>query len=314
MRFPLLLDGFGCQSFAIIIMYPCIHDIERPTHYPLVCMHACYESHNSSPCHKVCCIVIAKSVFILCSECYFTNDSINNNKREFMKVINSSYRIGCLQCSFTDKELNEYIQIKKRKSNFIKKNAVQTVGKQGDNTWVLGPDSYISSTGNSMSTADSSYIWVGNLYSGLGIPANSQSCDIHLPLSTNPLKPLLEALHSRLGHNFFPALLLMGSAAWVLHYQQFIKKLRYCPIPVAFGESGTGKTTALESAMSLLGAQSRVYCKVTREKIYDMCCKSGGIPVGVDDPHSKTDINKLLVDLYNGKRGGSMGHGDHLQQ
>ena len=36
------------------------------------------------------------------------------------------------------------------------------------------------------------------------------------------------------------------------------------------------------------------------------------IPVGVDDPHSKTDIHKLLVDLYNGKRGGSMGHGDSL--
>lgn len=38
----------------------------------------------------------------------------------------------------------------------------------------------------------------------------------------------------------------------------------------------------------------------------DLVCKSGGIPVGVDDPHSKTDINKLLVDLYTGKRGGTM--------
>ena len=35
-----------------------------------------------------------------------------------------------------------------------------------------------------------------------------------------------------------------------------------------------------------------------------------GIPLGVDDPHSKSDIDKLLVDLYNGKKGATMGRGD----
>ena len=96
----------------------------------------------------------------------------------------------------------------------------------------------------------------------------------------------------------------MGSTAFVLNYEEIMLKLRYCPIPLAFGESGTGKTTALESVMSLLGArESRVYSKVTREKIFDMCCESAGIPLGVDDPHSRADINKLLVDLYNGKIG-----------
>ena len=33
-------------------------------------------------------------------------------------------------------------------------------------------------------------------------------------------------------------------------------------------------------------------------------------PLGVDDPHSKSDIDKLLVDLYNGKKGATMGRGD----
>ena len=77
----------------------------------------------------------------------------------------------------------------------------------------------------------------------------------------------------------------------------------YCPIPIAFGPSGTCKTTALESALALLGAnKSRNYSIVTREKIFHLCCESSGIPVGVDDPHSKTDIGKLLVELYNGKK------------
>ena len=112
-------------------------------------------------------------------------------------------------------------------------------------------------------------------------------------------------------HNFYPAVLLIGATAFVLHYQEVIENFRYCPIPLAFGESGTGKTTALESALSLLGAQeTRIFSKVTREKIYDMCCDCGGLPLGVDDPHSRTDINKLLVDLYNGKKGATVGKGE----
>ncbi len=137
------------------------------------------------------------------------------------------------------------------------------------------------------------------------------ACKISLPFSTEPLRCLLNVLSLRFGHNFYSALLVMGSAAFVLHYQEMIKQLRYCPIPLAFGVSGTGKTTALECALSLFGARdSRLYSKVTRAKMFDLCCDSG-IPLGVDDPHSKGDINKLLVELYNGKKGATMGKGEH---
>lgn len=228
-----------------------------------------------------------------------------------MRVLNWSYRVGCLQCSFSDKSLNEYIQLKKRKVVLQKKRAVQKVGRQPDNVWILGENICISSNG--MINSSSKHIWISNVFSGMGIPSQSMGCNISLPLSTEPLNPLLNALCLHFSHNFYPALLLIGSAAFVLHYQELIKHLRYCPIPLAFGESGTGKTTALECAMSLLGAQeSRMYSKITREKIFDLCCNSAGIPLGVDDPHSKTDINKLLVDLYNGKKGATMGKGERI--
>ena len=55
---------------------------------------------------------------------------------------------------------------------------------------------------------------------------------------------------------------------------------------------------------------TRVYSKVTREKTFDMCCDSSGLPLAVANPHSKSDISKLLVDLYNGKKGGSLGRGE----
>ena len=228
-----------------------------------------------------------------------------------MKVLNWSYRIGCLQCSFNDKELNEYIQLKKRRSSLQKKSAVQNIGKQSDKTWILGENVCISSGGLLISNCESKHVWIGSVFNGPGIPPQSAECKIILPLSIDPLNSLIKVLALRFHHNFYPALLLFGATCFVLHYQELIQQLRYCPIPLAFGPSGTGKTTALECAISLLGVrQSRIYSKITREKIFDLCCESGGIPLGVDDPNNKADINKLLIYLYNGKMGGTVGKGN----
>ena len=49
-------------------------------------------------------------------ECYVTNDAINNKRSEILRVLNWSFRQGCLQCSFSDKNLNDYIQFKRRNS------------------------------------------------------------------------------------------------------------------------------------------------------------------------------------------------------
>jgi hypothetical protein len=37
----------------------------------------------------------------------------------------------------------------------------------------------------------------------------------------------------------------MASAVLAPHYQLMLKKLKSCPIPLVFGDSGRGKTTAL---------------------------------------------------------------------
>ncbi len=56
-----------------------------------------------------------------------------------MRCLNSSYKLACLQCSFSDKELGEYIQHKKPETRGLpKKYAVQLVGQQMDGSWVMG--------------------------------------------------------------------------------------------------------------------------------------------------------------------------------
>lgn len=38
--------------------------------------------------------------------------------------------------------------------------------------------------------------------------------------------------------------MVLGSCAMAMHYHAIHKKFLFCPVPIAFGQSGTGKTTA----------------------------------------------------------------------
>ncbi len=144
---------------------------------------------------------------------------------------------------------------------------------------------------------------------GAGIAADSDACAIPLPLSTDPLKRLICWLKGAMQHNFFPSLITIASTVLVLQYQLFLENLRFCPVPLAFGDSGTGKTTALLSGLSLVGAHdTRFFSKVTHSKIIDLCCTTS-IPLGVDDPQSKGDFSRVLIDLYNGAKSGTITHG-----
>lgn len=92
-----------------------------------------------------------------------------------------------------------------------------------------------------------------------------------------------------------PAVLTISSVILALHYQTMVKKLKFCPVPLAFGMSGTGKITALLCGLSLLGIQdTRFFSKVTKEKILQLVGHSG-IPLGVDDPQSKSDISRFYL-------------------
>ena len=75
-----------------------------------------------------------------------------------------------------------------------------------------------------------------------------------------------------------------------------------------------GKTTALNVALSLLGANGcQLFSKITKQKILQLCCQ-GTLPVVVDDPESQNDINRLIIDLYNGAKSGTISRGEAKPQ
>ena len=98
----------------------------------------------------------------------------------------------------------------------------------------------------------------------------------------------------------------------VLHYQSFIKKAKNCPVTLAYGSSGTGKTTAIHCGLGLLGADEfRFFRKVTPAKAFELCSVTS-IPMGYDDPDTKHGFSSLIIDLFHGMRKGTMKGGEHL--
>ena len=95
-----------------------------------------------------------------------------------------------------------------------------------------------------------------------------------------------------------------------MHYSTIVEQLLFCPVPLAFGRSsGTGKTTAMRCGLAMVGAHpARLFSRATYEKYANLCAASH-LPLGVDDPKSKTTISELTVSLFNGAQEGTISRG-----
>ena len=132
-----------------------------------------------------------------------------------------------------DRELNEFLQFKRRNTIITKKNAIELIGKLKNGCWILGNGVYISPTG--MEISSSEYVWIGHIFEGHGVPKPESACSITLPLSTVRLKPFIEILSETetLKQNFIWGLLTLGSTALILHYQLLNEKNSLLPNPLS---------------------------------------------------------------------------------
>lgn len=234
-------------------------------------------------------------------------------KDKFMQQLNHSYGEGGLTCGFNDYQLAEFIQQKRRLAGKLPEGrAVENVGVQSDGSWVFGPNIYISADGEEIDPDECHSVWISHLYKGPGAAHHDSACSIELPLSTEPLHLLLMLLKSIMGHNFIPALMTLGSCAMALHYTTILRNFLFCPVPLAFGESGTGKTTSLRCGLAIVGAHpDRFYSKASLEKYCELSSGSS-LPFGIDDPKSRTALGDLTVALFNGAKEATIKRGEKV--
>ena len=260
--------------------------------------------------HEYLLFFFIKTFFFNHRYAFVTSDSVQKHGG-FIADINASCE-GGLSCSFTDKEMVQFWQFKKRNTGAVpKKKVVSTIGEQSDNqTWILSKNLYINEDGNQIDSANSPYIWISLMLQGKGIAPNCEAIVIPKMLSTDGLHPLLDALHKVMKQNFPAALVVLGSAGLSMHYKTLVEKNGECPAPFICGGVGTGKSLALRAALSLFGSHKTCfYSRGTREKLLQHLSWSA-LPIGIDDPQKPDTIGELMVDLFNGAKSTTISHGD----
>ena len=122
------------------------------------------------------------------------------------------------------------------------------------------------------------------------------------------LKCLVEAARAVFGaDNINQFLLCCGWVIAGLHFQRIFSKEGQFPVLNAYGSIGTGKTLALEAALSLVGtnwASEGMISKVTISAVYEHLSKTGSLPVIWDDPprgESTRELEEFCKAMYNAK-------------
>lgn len=211
-----------------------------------------------------------------------------------------------MTCSLSDKELTEFFQYLRRLSTTClrKMGAVLIARQPKSEEWIVTPSLNIDSIGNISSNM--SYVWLGHLLSdddSKGITVKVICPSPQLPLSTEGIHPLINAMKTCLKHNFLSGLLTMASALMTLHYECILKVFDGCSIPFVYGPSMTGKSTSVRCALSLLGMQKWGFFKksTSTKWFYDRCCRST-LPFTIDDPSANQNalISDFINDVYDG--------------
>lgn len=129
-----------------------------------------------------------------------------HKKIDFINQLNATFGNGGLACSFTDKELIQFISWKRRifhnSDNRVDKQGVPQLGRQPcGNIWILLDDCFINKEGE-IST-NSTYIWLRNptsfVTSTKEISLQEIVCSVTKPLSKTTLPSLLGMLENALG-------------------------------------------------------------------------------------------------------------------
>ena len=68
-------------------------------------------------------------------------------------------------------------------------------------------------------------------------------------------------------HNFIPAMFVLGHGVVSMNAELVASRLDCCPVTVAVGASGLGKTMALKTALSMIG-ENILHCLIIIQLYY----------------------------------------------
>ena len=175
---------------------------------------------------------------------------------------------------------------------------VDRVGQQEDSAWVFKQCQF-DKQGDATDEIHSLWVWNDKLY---GDDCSMPSPTI-APHDPEALTSLVTTMMDAFGEdNVYPALLTLGYAAAGVHYQEIIAKEGSFPTLNLYGDPGSGKTTAAECALSLVGmVEEGMMRDVSLSAAYEKLKLSGSLLHVLDDPKRTPELDEFLKGFYNGK-------------
>ena len=183
------------------------------------------------------------------------------------------------------------------------KTAACCVGQQPDSKiWVMNHHVQLNAAGDHIANEHSPYIWLGNLHPGNG---RSIAYVEDQALVTNPrnkqqaMDQILKVLKETVRGNFIPAFVFMGGAAMASHYEAIFKIMSMCPTPVAIGSKNTGKTTAANTALGILGMPPHFHIREMTDVEASEQMERKTFPSVLDDPDDMKLVRKIVNNSFN---------------
>lgn len=204
-------------------------------------------------------------------------------------------------CNLSTYEVKALIRVRLHEYHITRKGKVyrliDRVGQQANGTWVF-KDCQFTQSGEPTVENDSLWVWNSKL------TGEESTCPAPAiaPQDPNALKNLVDVMRRAFGSNIYPALINLGYAAAAVHYQQIIEEEGAFPILNSFGDPASGKTTAAQCALSLVGMHNDgMLSDISLSAAYERLKLAGSLLHCFDDPMRTPELNAFLKGFYNGK-------------
>jgi hypothetical protein len=217
--------------------------------------------------------------------------------KSFTAALKKRLGIG-VKCRISDYDLTGLLETKlfeyHRKGGKIYTLA-STVGEQPDGVRVF-PNLQLDANGKPLNESESPWVFNPRISEVDFIP----SPDIPVNEDSNALRELLSAQREFAQANFMRFVL---TDAWVvacLHEQTIMRQEKFKPVFNPYGDAGTAKTIAMQSALSLIWGDSGngMIASTSLSMAYERLARTGSIPCCWDDPPSKSPKEREALDEF----------------